>query len=157
MAYKVGSASQMRSPELTVQDLKDIRTDTEWSYITSPFGMTPEELRTQGPRVYLKKAVEWKGATGSAFLKVAPAHGALLAANELVRKISRAYSNIKGSGVDPATGTIMPNKAMRQRNWRTDCPELVDEYNNKVVPRMKSKEVKYMPFEILSGSVPAVA
>lgn len=139
----MGVAYRVLSPELTVGELQAIRNDPNRRLTASPLGMKPEELEKNGPRVYISEAVPWKGKKGDDFVDEATgAHGALLNANILARKISEAYSGVTGTTIDPKTGKIVPKKGVAQRRWREEHPELVKEYNTHVKPSIKPKKGK---------------
>ena len=117
----MGVAYQVLKPRLTVDDIVAIRKNPKKRLTASPLGMTPDELKEHGPRVYVADAVPWKGKRGAKdFPEAAEGHGALLQALGLARKISVLYKGIKGTTIDPKTGRIVPKKGDAQRNWRKD-------------------------------------
>lgn len=147
----VGGARGLPQGEVTIEDVYRFKKDPTKRLTTSPFGLTPEQLEKGFKVIYPSDAVPWKGKRGYDFIEFASGRDdALLAANELVRKISRAYSGVKGVGVDPETGRVMPMKAIKQKNWRKEHPELVKEYEEKVKPLAK-KEKTYLPFKVLAS------
>ncbi len=133
-------------PTATLQEwieyIKSVKKDNSKMLYTIPFGPNAGRLVEKE-----LKYMDWKGQKGEDFIEVAEKHGALLAANELARKISMAYSGTKGvvyeTVFDPITGTWRltryPRKSLAQRNWKKDHPELAELYNNKVKPNMVGK------------------
>jgi len=144
----MGVAYQVLKPRLSPEDTLAYRSNPNYRLTASPLGMTPEELREQGPRVYISRAVPWKGKKGAKdFPKAAEGHGALLHALGLARKISVLYKGVTGTTIDPKTGRIVPKKGVKQRNWREEHPELVDYYNREIRPRAKKfKRKAYIDF-----------
>jgi len=148
----VGGARGLPPAEVTIDDIYRYRKDPKKRLTTSPFGLTPEELEEGKKVIYPAGAVPWKGAKDNDFIEVAGKRDdGLLAANELARKISIAYSGVTGVGVDPADGRIKPLKAIKQRNWRQEHPELVREYEEKVKPISKKYQKRArLPFKVLT-------
>ena len=139
-------------PELTPEDIANYRHDKNHTLYTIPFG-------PNAGRILVRNAGEvgkWKNEHGENFIEAAKGHGALLAGNELARKISKAYKDVHGieyvKTYDPVTGEFRivpyPKKALAQKNWKTEHPELVELYNTHVAPAMKKgkpkKEVRYV-------------
>jgi len=59
----MGKSYRLVKPQLTMQDIIDVRKNADVSLTTSPFGITPEQYATNPP-IYVKKAVNWKGRGG---------------------------------------------------------------------------------------------
>ena len=152
--YKIiGGARGLRPAEVTIDDIYKFKEDYEKRLTTSPFGLTPEQIEKGEKVLYPSKAVAWKGKKGHNFIRIAADRGALLPANELARKISKAYAGIKGTTVDPETGKVVPLKCVMQRNWRQDHPELARLYDEYVKPKIGTSkytaEKGKLPFEVL--------
>ncbi len=148
----MGVAYKILPPEPGIDEVQAIRERKDMRLTASPFGLTREQLEKYGPRVFPSKAVPWKKEKGYAFIEFAEGRDdGLLAGNELARKISEAYAGIKGASFDPTTGKYMPNKAIAQKKWREEHPELVKEWENKVKPVSKKYQKKSkLPYKVLS-------
>lgn len=148
----IGGARGLPPAEVSIDDIYRYRKDPNKRLTTSPFGLTPEQIEKGYKMFYPSDAVPWKGVKGYDFIEHAAGRDdALLAANELARKISLAYKGVKGVGVDPETGKVMPLKAIKQKNWKKDHPELLKEYEEKVKPLAKKyKPKEYLPYKVLT-------
>jgi len=141
----VGPSYIVLPPQLTIEDIADLRYDRSHSLYRIPFGPGRGHLTIRN----LVK-MDWKGRKGDDFIDVAKKHGALLAGNELARKISQAYAGKKGvvwvKVRDPITGeekmTAYPRKALMQKNWRDEHPELVELYNAHIAGKTKAAKPK---------------
>jgi len=141
----VGPSYIVLPPQLTVEDIAALRYDRSHSLYRIPFGPARGHLTV---RNLIK--MDWKGRKGDDFIDAAKPHGALLAANELARKISQAYAGTKGvvwvKARDPITGeekmTAYPRKALAQKKWREEHPELVRLYDAHVAPAKKAAAPK---------------
>lgn len=138
----VGPAYVVMPPTLTIEDLAALRYDTAHNLYRIPFGPARGQITVRN-----LIRMNWKGRKGDAFIEAAKPHGALLAANELARKISKAYAGIKG--VVKVKGTYYPRKALAQKKWRKEHPELVDLYNEHVAPAIGKTKKAPVKFVIL--------
>lgn len=127
----IGPSYVVLPPQLTVEDILDIKLRTDVNLYRIPFGPARGALV---PRRLIN--MNWKLKRGEKFIEVAKEHGRLLLGNELIRKISKAYKGVKGvvwtTVRDPVTGevktTCYPRKALAQKKWKEEKPELVREY-----------------------------
>lgn len=129
----VGPAYVVKPPILDIDDLILIRESSSYSLYRIPFGRARGELTIR----HLVN-MDWKKRKGKDFEEVAKKHGALLEANKLARKISKAYAGTKGVVrvvLPDGTVTYYPRKALAQKRWRKEHPELVREYEEKVKPK----------------------
>lgn len=120
----MGKATRMVMPTLTMQNIIDIRSNTEISLTTSPFGITPEQYRTNPP-IYVKKAVGWKGYKGlgiSGFERAVMDGGfcendvksrALVDGLKAAIAISKSCAGIKGTEL--WNGKLYPRKCIEQK------------------------------------------
>jgi len=144
---RVGPAYILEAVPLTPFDMAEVRLNPSLSLYKIPFGPARGKLT-----IRRLVGLFWKGKRGADFRKACEEKGyrGLLAANELIRKISKAYKGVKG--VVFKEGTYYPRKALAQKNWMEEKPELKSEYEGKVVPE-KGKGVEVVApvaYEILS-------
>jgi len=113
----MGKAYRLVRPQLTVQDVMDIKSNPKLRLTTSPFGLTPQEYETNAP-VYIGKAVNWKGTKGprgggmtKAFIDKAPA--AVVSGLRAAIAISKSCAGIKGTTL--WNGRVYPRKCIEQK------------------------------------------
>jgi len=147
----MGVAYRVLTPEPTLEEIQAIRENPRMRLTATQFGLTREQVEKGMYRVFTSDAVPWKGREGTEFIKFAKERDdALLAANELARKISKAYTGVKGTGYDPKTGKYMPKKAFSQRRWAEEHPELKEAYERWVKPKAKKYKPKpELPYEVI--------
>ncbi len=106
----MGKAYRLVRPQLTLEDIMRLRTDSEYSLTTSPFGITPAEYAANPP-LYLKRAVAWKGKMGAEFERTAPS--AVVEGLKKAIRISKACAGIKGTVLH--NGKLYPRKCIEQK------------------------------------------
>jgi len=147
---RVGPAYVLETVPLTPFDVAEIRVNPSLSLYKIPFGPARGKIT-------IRRLVElfWKGKRGAEFRKACEKKGyrGLLAANELIRKISKAYAGIKG--VVFKEGTYYPKKAIAQKAWKEEKPDLAKEYTDKVVPEKGKGVVVKVPVAYVILSPPA--
>jgi len=139
---KVGASYAVEPPRLTIEDVIAIRGDPTKMLYTIPFGPA------RGKKVVkILTNMDWKFSDEEKraltkeerlekFKERAKKHGALWEANRLAAEISKRYAGVEG--VVWINGVPYPRKAIAQKNWRKDHPDLVDKYKKEVAPKMKT-------------------
>jgi len=116
----VGGARGVVPKPIDVDEIFKKRYDPKKRLTTSPFGLTPEQLEKGVKVLYVGKAVPWKGKKGANFVEEAMKHGRLIDGLKTAIAVSKAYAGTTGVGIDPETGTYMPMKAIKQKNWKAE-------------------------------------
>ena len=94
--------AKLTPQEVSLIDVAEIAADPAHRTSTTPFGARP------GERVrYVGRAVMWKKNPGAMPDEV-------VAGLEKAKEISRKCAGTKGTGVDPTTGKVVPNKVLCQ-------------------------------------------
>jgi len=133
----VGGARGVVPKPIDIDEIFKKRYDPKKRLTTSPFGLTPEQLEKGVKVLYVGKAVPWKGLHGAKFTEEARKHigkkgvGLLEGLRQAVA-ISKAYAGVKGVGIDPETGTYMPMKAIKQKNWKAEKASEVEEIKRSI-------------------------
>jgi len=122
-----GRARALPPQPVDVYMMHRVRHDPKIRLTTSPFGLTPEEIKAGVRPLYVSDAVPWKGLkvkyVGAKFTEEARKHVGkkgvgLLEGLRKAIAISKAYKDVKGVGIDPETGRYMPKKAIEQKGWK---------------------------------------
>jgi len=100
----LGKAYRLVRPQLTVDDIINIRSRDDLRLTTSPFGITPAEY-ANNPPIYISAAVAWKHNPKA----MPPAVRAGL--NKAIA-MSKACAGIKGTGIH--NGKLYPRKCIEQ-------------------------------------------
>jgi len=120
----MGKSYRLVRPELTLQNIIDVRSDNKVSLTTSPFGVTPQQYETNPP-IYVKKAAPWKGYKGLGIGGFERAvmnlglPGGDVAARRLVDglksaiAISKSCAGVKGTEL--YNGKLYPRKCIEQK------------------------------------------
>ena len=94
--------AKLTPQEVSLVDVAEIAADPAHRTATTPFGARP------GERVrYVGRAVMWKKNPGAMPKEVKKGL-------EKAKEISRKCEGVKGVGIDPTTGKVVPNKVICQ-------------------------------------------